>query len=232
MTNSEKLKQLYLLKNPGAAMQLAQSQILSNLLAQTESTKGEKGEKGEAGPKGEKGDTIVGPRGPMGESIKGEKGDKGNDGQDAIVDIAKIVTLVAKKVKIPIPEKVQIPTVEDIVNEVVKELGKTKKKISIRDIHDLNELIEYLKAGGFRGGGSSSSSGGSFTLLNTLSTVNGINQSFVFSTATAQPSLVVVDGYQLTAIDNNGAVQWTWNSGTKTVTLTTPPPLNSIFAYA
>lgn len=74
-------------------------------------------------------------------------------------------------------------------------------------------------------------SGGGFTLLNTASTVDGSNQSFVFSTATAQPSLVVVDGAQLTAVDNKGVTQWSWNPGTKTVTLSTPPPTNSIFAY-
>lgn len=77
----------------------------------------------------------------------------------------------------------------------------------------------------------SSTGGAGFTILTTLSTVDGSNQSFVFSAATAQPSLVVVDGIQLTVLDNNGATQWSWNSGTKTVTLSTPPPINSIFAY-
>lgn len=76
-----------------------------------------------------------------------------------------------------------------------------------------------------------SSSGGGFTKLDTASTVDGSNQSFIFLTATSQPTLVVSDGIQFTALDNNGNTQWSWNSGTKTVTLVTiAPPTVSIFA--
>lgn len=74
------------------------------------------------------------------------------------------------------------------------------------------------------------SGGGGFIILNTASTVDGSNQTFVFSTATAQPTFIVSDGVYFTALDNNGNTQWSWNSGTKTVTLTVPPPINSIFA--
>lgn len=77
---------------------------------------------------------------------------------------------------------------------------------------------------------SSGGGGGGFTALTTASAVNSINQAFVFSTASAQPSYVVVDGAWLVAVDNNSVTQWTWNSGTKTVTLIGPGPNNSIFA--
>jgi len=72
-------------------------------------------------------------------------------------------------------------------------------------------------------------SGAGFTVLTTVSAVNGGNSSFVFSNAVRQPSLIVVDGAQLTAVDNNGKTQWTWDPLTLTVTLFTPPPTNSIF---
>lgn len=232
MTNEEKLQQLYIMKNPAAALQLAQSQVLSNLLSQTKSTKGEKGEKGDQGvqgPKGDKGDSIVGPRGLQGE--KGEKGEKGENGKDAVVDIEKIALLAAKKVKPPKTDPVVIPTLDEIVGKAVLELEKKKNKISIRDIHDLNELITYLKLGGFRGGGSATSGGG-FTLLNTAVVPDGIIQAFTFLTATAQPSLICIDGAFTPPIDNKSVTQWTWNNGTKTVTLLNNAPTSSIFAVA
>ncbi len=77
-----------------------------------------------------------------------------------------------------------------------------------------------------------STGGSGFTVLNTASTVNGSNQTFVFSTATAQPTFIVSDGIYFTALDSNGNTQWSWNAGTKTATLTIPPPINSIFAIA
>lgn len=221
------------MKDPNAAMQLAQTQVLSNLLAQTASTKGEKGDKGDTGEQGTagpKGDSIVGPMGMKGE--KGEKGDKGNDGKNAEIDIEKIATLAAKKITTPKPEKINVPTLDEIVGQAVIELEKKKKKISIRDIHDLNELITFLKAGGFRGGGSSSSSsGGSFTPLPTASAVDGSNTSFTFLTATAQPQLIVADGIQWPAKNAADGTLWSWNAGTKTATLASAisPPTLTMF---
>lgn len=220
-TKLQKLELLKELRNPSLA-----------ILNRIQMIKGDKGDKGDRGEKGERGESLKGDKGDRGanSTVMGPAGKDGKDGKDAKVDINQIAELAAAKVKPHKPQKIVIPTLEEIVKEAVIEFEKNKKKISIRDIHDLNELIEYLKAGGFRGGGSSASSGGSFTLLNTASTVDGANQSFIFNTATAQPTLVNVDGAQLTALDNNGGTQWSWNAGTKTVTLTTPPPINSIFA--
>ena len=70
---------------------------------------------------------------------------------------------------------------------------------------------------------------GGFTVLATASAVNGTNTAFVFSTATAKPSYVVSDDAWYTPTDNNGNTQWTWNSGTKTITMVIPPT-TSIFA--
>lgn len=71
--------------------------------------------------------------------------------------------------------------------------------------------------------------GGGLSQLTTASTVNGTNTTFVFASASAQPSYVVSDGVWLTILDNNSNPQWAWTSGTKTVTMTVPPT-GSIFA--
>lgn len=225
MTNQEKLNQLHLMKNPSAATALAHAQILSNLLAQTKSTKGEKGDRGEKGEKGDRGDSIAGPRGLQGMTIKGPKGEKGDNGKDAVIpDIDKIAELASKKVKIPKSEKVIVPTLDEIVGQAVIELEKKKKKISIKDIHDLNDLISYLKAGGFRGGGSST--GGGFTKLTATGTRNGANLTFTF---TQVPSEIVSDGIWLTPKDDNGGTQWS-NVG-NTITMVVPP-ISSIYGVA
>lgn len=67
--------------------------------------------------------------------------------------------------------------------------------------------------------------GGGFSELDTLSTVNGINTQFIFS---GLPTYIVSDGVWLKQTDNNGGTQWTWNSGTGTVTMTIPP-ISAIF---
>lgn len=71
-----------------------------------------------------------------------------------------------------------------------------------------------------------SGGGGSFSVLNTASTVNGSNTVFVFSQA---PTLIVADGIQLPATGNNGDVFWTIAGSTVTMT---NAPSQSIYGIA
>lgn len=72
-----------------------------------------------------------------------------------------------------------------------------------------------------------SSTGGGFSqfVLAATGTVNGVNTQFTF---TQEPVYVVSDGAWYAATDNNGNTQWTWNSGTNTLTMVVPP-VTSIF---
>lgn len=178
--------------------------------------------------------------------VKGVDYFDGENGKDA--DEARIIQEVLAKIKIPKPKDGVSPKVEDIVSETVKYIKTLKgdNRLSLRNFKEGDEVIGNVRlhqnmmknmpssliAGDQRWHGGSSGGGG-FTLLTTTSAVNDSNQSFVFSDATAQPTLVVSDGIQFTAKDNNSNDQWTWTSATKTVTLVTiSPPTTSIFAIA
>lgn len=167
---------------------------------------------------------------------------KPKDGQNA--DEEKIVKQVLDRMS---KEDKDAP-IHTVIKTVIKHITnlKPKEKISLRAFKEGEDLIgkvalhsnmmsrmpKSLLEGDQRWGGHGGSSGGGFTLLTTTSTVDGNNQTFVFSTATTQPSLVVKDGVMFTALDSNGATQWSWTQATKTVTLTISPPDNSIFAIA
>lgn len=66
-------------------------------------------------------------------------------------------------------------------------------------------------------------SGGGFTPLAATETPNGSLTVFTFSTATAQPTYLVVDNVWMKATTKAGTVNWTWASGPKQATLTIPP---------
>lgn len=72
-----------------------------------------------------------------------------------------------------------------------------------------------------------SGGGGGFTELPATGTVNGLNAVFGF---TQQPTYIVSDSAIYKPLDNNGNVQWTWNSGTSQATMTIPPS-SSIFGW-
>lgn len=65
-------------------------------------------------------------------------------------------------------------------------------------------------------------SSGGFTSLPATGAIDGTNTVFTFTTS-VQPSYIVSDGVWYTAIDANGVTQWTWNSGTNTLTMVAPP---------
>lgn len=67
-----------------------------------------------------------------------------------------------------------------------------------------------------------STGGSGFTKLSATETPNSVLTVFTFSTASAQPSFLVVDGVWMQATTALGTVNWTWNNGTKKATLTIP----------
>ena len=64
------------------------------------------------------------------------------------------------------------------------------------------------------------SGGTGFTLLSATGSVNGVNKAFTF---TQLPTYIVSDGAIYQQTDNNSNVNWSWNSGTLTATMTIPP---------
>lgn len=65
------------------------------------------------------------------------------------------------------------------------------------------------------------------TELTATGTVNGVNTAFVFA---SQPTYIVSDGVWYKTTDNNGATQWSWDSGTTTATMIVPPTY-SIYGF-
>ncbi len=169
------------------------------------------------------------------------------DGETPIINEEKIAKLASKYIKIP---EVKSPKIDHnaIVEKVFEILDSGKKKLSTKHIGDMTEGLEqYLRpirslAAGFRGGGDvvsagsnitittdvdgkkviASTGGGGLTALSATETPNGVLTVFTFSTATAQPSYLVVDNVWMKATTAGGTVNWTWNNGTKKATLTIP----------
>jgi len=135
------------------------------------------------------------------------------------------------------------------VIDKILELAKSGKfKLKTENIDGLEQTISAFRhqittKGYIHGGGDTVAAGTNVTITNTNGTkiinatgglgiltvtgiVNGSNQTF---TVPSKPNVVVVDGVALQATDNNSNVQWTY-VGT-TLMLSTPPPINSIFAY-
>ncbi len=64
-----------------------------------------------------------------------------------------------------------------------------------------------------------SANSGGFTRLTATGTVNDSNTAFTFI---QKPSFIVSDGVWIEPLDANGNVNWSWNAGTLTATLTIP----------
>lgn len=173
-------------------------------------------------------------------------GEPGLPGKDA--DEQKIIQEIMGKIELPENGRDgKSPKIEDIVKATILHLGNLKgnNRPSLKMFRESDDLIgtvslhknmmrnmpKSLIEGDQRWGGhGGSSSGGGFTPLQTTSTVDGANTSFVFATATAQPTLIISDGIQYQQQDNNANNQWTWVQATHTVTLITiSPPTQSIF---
>lgn len=62
-------------------------------------------------------------------------------------------------------------------------------------------------------------------VLTATGVVNGLNTQFVF---TQEPTYIISDSAWYAPLDNNGNVQWSWNAGTLTATMTIPPSSNIV----
>ena len=151
-----------------------------------------------------------GEQGPMGlPGEKGEPGKDGRDGRDGRDGESPDINTVIKEVLSRVPKPKEV-SVEDILKRI--KLPETKNYLSKDD------LIDYLRRGGFRGGGISSVahdatlagdgtisdplrvlSTGSVTVETPTGTVDSSNVTF---TVTAIPKWIVIDG--LTYFDGQG----------------------------
>lgn len=131
------------------------------------------------------------------------------------------------------------------LEEVMKELKNPKSKFNLKEILNQPEkgaLDQRWHGGGLTnvihdntltGLGTNLSplsvvpTGGGFTILTATGARNQFNTKFTFTT-TVQPSFIVSDGAWYTALDDNGGIQWTWNSILMQVTMIAPPT-NSLF---
>lgn len=160
-------------------------------------------------------------------------------------DEDKIIQSVLSK--IPKPKDGKNPSVQEVVKATLSHLQNLKgnDRPSLKMFREADDLIgtvslhknmmrnmpKSLIEGDQRWGGhGGSSSGGGFTILPTTVVPNGSTQVFTFLTATAQPSLICIDGAFTPAIDNLGATQWTWVQATQTATLINNAPTSNIFA--
>lgn len=212
--------------------------------------KGDEGEKGDTGPQGLQGKTgkdskVPGPKGDRGEpgkngkdGIDGTDGTDGKNGKDGSPDTPQqIIKKIRRLGREGLVVK-DIADIEDFANGFL-EVAKGFAPRALASLYDVNSsgvtdgqtLVWKASQQKWIPGTASSTSSG-FTLLNTTDVPDGSIQAFTFLTATAQPSLVSIDGAFTQAIDNLGITQWTWDNGTKTVTLINNAPTASIFAVA
>ena len=165
-----------------------------------------------------------GEQGPMGLSgEKGESGKDGRDGRDGRDGESPDINTVIKEVlsRIPKPKEVSI---EDVLKRI--KLPETKNYLSKDD------LIDYLRRGGFRGGGISSvvhdaTLAGDGTIADPLRVISSgsvtvetptgvVNESNVTFTVTQTPKWIVIDG--LTYFDGQG-----YSIAALTLTVDVPP---------
>jgi hypothetical protein len=190
--------------------------------------------------KGDKGDMPI-----AGIHYKVPKdGRNGRDGETPVVDYKKVAEIAVQLIpKAKDGKDAKAPTLKEILDEV-------KKNLKVEHIPGLKNEIEtyrsqlagkiYGKDTSIRGGGDTVSAGsgvtitnvngvkvitaaGGFTQLAATETPNGVLTVFTFASATAQPSFVVSDNVIMKAVTKSGKVNWTWNAGAKTATMTVAP---------
>lgn len=158
-----------------------------------------------------------------GKSIKGDSGKDGKNGINGTTPLRGVHYWTKQDV-------------ENIKKEVLSSIPKQEiiepKPISYKEIKDapdlktIEDLIKFLKMGGFRGGGTSTAStGGGFTTLTATEIPSSITPVYIFTfpAAIAQPSFIISDNVWQRAITKSGTVNWTWNTGTKQATFIVPP---------
>lgn len=213
-TRLEKLRALQKAKNPFA-----------DVLDRIQTVKGDKGDKGDPGKDGKDGKHFIGSQGaPGAPGRNGRDGRDGAPGRDAVGNPG------------PKGEKGDPGTSPDpkmVVDAVLLELKAgllepTHIKGLGENIKSLQELIRFLKAGGFRGGGGGttttvSTGGGGMAFAVPTGTINSSNRSF---TVSGKAVVVGADG----TIDVASVLSY--NAGTNVTTITySVPPQNNVFAF-
>lgn len=177
--------------------------------------KGEKGEVGPIGPAGKDGKSIIGPQGPRGEvGPIGPIGKNGIDGIDG-VDGKSIIGPAGKDGKDADPNVVadivvsQLATGTKLKPEHIQGLPKT-----------LNELITFLRTGGFRGGGSSSGTATPVTTYIETPTglINGVNITYTVTHSITTMFSLAINGQFL-----HPTADYSFSSGT--ITFVKPLPI-------
>lgn len=162
MTREERLQKIKELKNPSLEL----NRILVEKL---KLAKGDKGEPGYTPIRGKDyytdfeinniisliqskvKDGKQGPEGKQGVGIIGKNGETPIKGMDywTSLDQEKIIKDVLSK--IPKPKDGITPKTDDLINEVVKVIQS--KPVEFKDIKGAEELVQFLRRGGFHGGG-------------------------------------------------------------------------------
>jgi hypothetical protein len=256
MTRQEKLDALLSLKDPHAyAQKLMTDRSMAELVLQMEKVQGLKGDTPVKGKDYFTPEEIQGfisyLRAQIPAPIKGDKGDfvKGEQGKPGAAGATPrrgvdywtpkdVETMTAEVIK-------KMPKPEKVIKAETKPI-KYSDLMDAPDLTDLPKLIQFLKAGGFRGGGDTVAAGSGVTIttvngVKSISStgggggsgyqtpisgvVNGSNKTFVWAVA---PNVIVVDGVPINAISSDGSPNWT---GTTTTVLTIAPN-NNIFATA
>ncbi len=217
MTQAERLQALKESRDPTARMaRYLNDRAMAEAIAKMDITKGEKGDTGE------KGDSIVGPQGIQGKQgerglqgkpgdtgPRGPAGDDGKDGKDG------------RNGKDALPVQPQT-----IIDAVLKELaaGLTLEPKHIKGLGDkiknLDDLIAFLKAGGFRGGAGTPAVAGGAPFAETVSgLINSVNKTFtVPTTIVAAQALYLANSVYQPVVDFSV-------SGT-TITMTVAPDIS------
>lgn len=158
------------------------------------------------------------------DGVDGQDGQDGEDGYTPIYGIdyfteqerQRMIKDVLKDVKV---KDGVSPNIDDIVQKVV--LAIPDKKVSLKDITDINDLVSYLKLGGFRGGGGSGGGG-------TTSPLTTKGDLYTYSTANARLP-VGTDGQLLSADSTQTTgLKWITASGTGTVTAVSVTTANGV----
>lgn len=213
LTPAEKLKKLQEMKNPAL-------QANSAILERIQSLKGDQGIQGIPGKTPTKGvdyftpqdiDIIVnhikpfleqGPKGDKGDSgINGKNGETPTRGVDYWTPKDQEIILREILAKVPKPKDGVSPNIDDVIKKVTEEIQK--KPIEFKDIKGTEQLIAFLKSGGFRGGGGSG--GGTLVIGGTGILVTGTGtQADPFVVSTYAAPTITLATVPTATVEENG----------------------------